>query len=492
MEIKQSIEIKPKLSQQLVMTPQLKMAIQLLQLSRLELQDKLNQELEENPVLESIAEEAIVTEEKVEASKEAVTDNLKSLDVLDSSDIKKGEDFPYKKTDDVNWYKYIENSNYDSESPSYSYEKEDSEDQVSFESITPKKESLLDHLVWQIRMSNFSEAEEQFCLLVIGNLNEDGYLSKDVTVKELAEEVGLEEDEAEEVLKEIQEFDPIGVASRDLRECLLVQAKVLHLPSIVENILSNYLDKLEKKNYIYIARKLKTTIENVIEAAKMISNLEPRPSRNFVGDETIYITPDLYVRKVGDDYIVEPNDDGLPRLRISRYYRMAMYKDPNANEYIKQKLNNAKWLIHAIEQRRRTILKVAECIIEKQRDFFDFGPEYLRPMVLRDVAQSLGLHESTISRVTNNKYMHTPYGIFKLKFFFNSGINRENEDQIASEGVKRKIKEITDKEDKKRPLSDQTIVELLKKDGIIIARRTVAKYREMLGILPSSKRKQLY
>jgi RNA polymerase sigma-54 factor len=291
----------------------------------------------------------------------------------------------------------------------------------------------------------------------------------------------------------IQRFDPVGVASRDLRECLLVQARTFGLDQLVLDVLDKHLGNLEKKNYAAIAKDLKCAVEEVYDVAQVIAELEPRPGRNFITEEPQYITPDVYVHKVGEKYFVQANDDGMPKLKISGFYRAAMAGDPKAKEYIQGKLRSAQWLIRSIDQRRKTIVKVTECIVDKQMEFFELGIEYLKPMILRDVAETVGMHESTISRVTSNKYVHTPRGIFELKYFFNSAIRRDDgQDDIASESVKQAIKKIITEEDHKNPHSDQKIVEILASDGIMIARRTVAKYREMLGILSSSKRKKYF
>jgi RNA polymerase sigma-54 factor len=353
------------------------------------------------------------------------------------------------------------------------------------------KESLADHLRWQLRMTVVSEDEEHFINLVIGNLDPDGYL-KEPPMEDLAREAGLELEDAEEVLKMVQMFDPVGVASRDLRECLLVQADALELDIDVVDIIERHLHNLEKRNYQAIAKDLDLTLEDVYEAVKIVSNLEPRPARNYVTEEPRYIVPDVYVHKVGDRYFVVANDDGMPRLKISSFFRSAMDANPDAKEYVQNKLRSAQWLIRSIDQRRRTIVRVTECIVEKQRDFFEKGVDYLKPMILRDVAETVEMHESTISRVTTSKYVHTPQGIFELKYFFNSSIKRTSQDDIASESVKNKIREIVSSEDPRRPHSDQRIVTLLSQQGIVIARRTVAKYREMLGILSSSKRKKYF
>jgi len=345
--------------------------------------------------------------------------------------------------------------------------------------------------------------------LIIGNLDDKGYLdlagierpdgtrTPDLTIEDLAEEAGLHPDDAPLVLEMIQNFDPIGVASRDLRECLLVQARALGYEEDDNEviIIKHHIKHLEKHNYQAIAREMKIPLEDVYEAAKEIQNFESRPARNFSDQDerSIGITPDVYVIKDGENFRVLDNDRGIQRLFINEALTKRLMQDPSAKEFIGEKLRNAQWLIRAIEQRRKTIIRVAECIVEKQRPFFERGVAHLRPMILRDVAEAVGMHESTISRVTTNKYMHTPQGLFELKYFFNSSIRRVANEDIASESVKQAIKKIIDTEDKVNPMSDQAIVErLAKEEGIKIARRTVAKYREMLGILASSKRKRLF
>jgi RNA polymerase sigma-54 factor len=291
----------------------------------------------------------------------------------------------------------------------------------------------------------------------------------------------------------LQLFDPIGVAARDLRECLLVQANHLGMDELVIKVLEGHIQDLEKRNYQAIAKKLCVDIEEIYDVAQVIAELEPRPARSFVSGEPQYIVPDVWVHKVGDKYFVAANDDGMPKLKISGFYRAAMKGDATAKEYIQNKLRSAQWLIRSIDQRRKTIERVTECIVAKQSEFFEKGIEFLKPMILRDVAEEVGMHESTISRVTSNKYVATPRGVFELKFFFNSAIRRDaGDDDIASESVKQAIKKLCDGEDPKHPHSDQKLVELLTKDHIVIARRTVAKYREMLGILSSSKRKKYF
>lgn len=473
MELRQQL----KMVQQLVMTPQLQQAIKLLQLSRTELVDMVSQELEENPVLEELADasERALQQENTVQERVEVTSQPTDREAVSGAN-------------DIDWEKYLEN--YANQAPTPGYQAP-ADGLPTLDATLGSKESLADHLRWQLRMATVSEAEEHFINLVIGNLDGDGYF-KEPSLEDLARESGLELEDAEEVLKMIQLFDPVGVAARDLRECLLVQAEALELDADVLDIIDRHLQNLEKHNYQAIARDLDLPLEDIYEAVKIVAGLEPRPARNFVTEEPRYIVPDVYVHRVGDRYFVVANDDGMPRLKISNFFRSAMDADPDAREYVQNKLRSAQWLIRSIDQRRRTIVKVTECIVEKQREFFEKGVDYLKPMILRDVAESVEMHESTISRVTTAKYVHTPQGIFELKYFFNSSIRRTSEDDIASESVKSKIRDIVSAEDPKRPYSDQKIVSMLGQNGIVIARRTVAKYREMLGILSSSKRKKYF
>jgi RNA polymerase sigma-54 factor len=472
MELRQSL----KLVQQLVMTPQLQQAIKLLQLSRTELVDMVQQELEENPVLEELAEtpERALPETEIQDRAEVTSQPTEREAVSGANEI--------------DWEKYLEN--YANQAPTPSFQAP-TDGLPTLDATLGTKESLADHLRWQLQMATVSEEEEHFVNLIIGNLDADGYF-KEPSLEDLAKEAGLDMEDAEEVLKMVQMFDPVGVAARDLRECLLVQAEALELDADVLDIIDRHLPNLEKHNYQAIARDLDLSLEDVFEAVKIVAGLEPRPARNFVTEEPRYIVPDVYVHRVGERYFVVANDDGMPRLKISNFFRSAMDADPDAREYVQNKLRSAQWLIRSIDQRRRTIVKVTECIVEKQREFFEKGVDYLKPMILRDVAESVEMHESTISRVTTAKYVHTSQGIFELKYFFNSSIRRTSEDDIASESVKSKIRDIVSAEDPKRPHSDQKIVSMLGQHGIVIARRTVAKYREMLGILSSSKRKKYF
>jgi RNA polymerase sigma-54 factor len=493
LELKQQL----KLSQQLVMTPQLQQAIKLLQLSRMELVDLVREEMVENPVLE----DGLETTEKSQAEQQEQRGEDMSLEGVDqerpppaeavaatpetTSEVKADEGA----VREIDWENYLENYSYAPPMPAY---RPNSDDLPSIENTLTRKPSLFDHLVWQLKLNNLTEQDENIGMLIIGNLDPNGYL-KDATLEEIAEECSVVVQHTERVLQRIQEFDPVGVAVRDLKECLQIQAvQAGEDDEVVTRIIQDHMSNLERKNYQAIARDLKEPLEEIYEAVKVIASFHPKPGRLYSDEEPVYITPDVYVHKVGDKYFVVPNDDGLPKLKISSFYRTALSGSPQAREYIQDKLRSAQWLIRSIQQRQRTIVKVTESIVKFQREFFDRGINYLKPLILRDVAEDISMHESTISRVTTNKYVHTPQGIYELKFFFNSGINRTDGDEIASESVKSKIKGIIAKEDVRKPYSDQKIVELLHDQNIDIARRTVAKYREQLGILSSSKRKQLF
>jgi len=469
-----------KLTQQLIMTPQLQMAIKLLQLSRLELLNTIRKELEENPTLEEEIHEVSSEESLDGQSDKASTDSASTEEVTIKENIRE---------DDIDWNNYI-NEYSSSGRTHFEAERKESPD---FESFIAHKESLRDHLLWQLLMTSPTQEEEKIGSLIVGNLNEDGYL--EASVENLTTMSGSDPDKIEQVLSLMQTFDPTGVCARDLRECLLIQARYYDLDdTIVIKIIENHLNHLENKNYRAIAKSLKISIEDVITAVKVIKGLEPRPGREFAEEEAQYINPDVFVYKLENEFVILVNDDGMPRLHVNNFYKNA-FKDggtfsDDAKEYIQEKMRSATWLIRSIHQRQKTIYKVMESILKFQRSFFEKGIAYLKPMVLRDVAEDIGMHESTISRVTTNKYVHTPRGIFELKYFFNSSIQRVQGDAIASASVQEKIRQIIESEDPKKPYSDDKISKLLKESNISIARRTVAKYREMMRVLPSNKRKE--
>ena len=477
------------MTQQLVMTPQLQQAIKLLQLSRMELVDLVREEMLENPVLEDQDDGSAESKEDREKVS-SIDTQAKKADPTNDDRSTKEVPTDDKTVSDIDWETYLDSYTM---SPAVPSMRQQDDDLPTLEATLSSQSSLTEHLTWQLKLSGFSEEEEAVAAVIIGNLDAGGYF-REPTIEEVAELVGVPVDLAESVLQALHKFDPVGIAARDLSECLLVQARHIGTDDdVLVAMVTRHLHNLENKNYQAIAKDLKEPLEEIYEAAKVITTLDPRPGRQYSLDDVRYITPDVYVYKLGDKFFVVPNDDGLPKLRISNFYKSALSNgEATTREYVQTKLRSAQWLIRSIQQRQRTIIRVTESIVKFQREFFEKGIGFLRPMVLRDVAEDIGMHESTISRVTTNKYVSTPQGIYELKFFFNSAIGRSNGDEIASESVKNKIKDLVAAEDPRKPCSDQAITKLLKEQGIEIARRTVAKYREQLGILSSSKRKQVF
>jgi RNA polymerase sigma-54 factor len=476
LELRQSL----KLTQQLIMTPQLQQAIKLLQLSRLELLENIYQELETNPLLEDTQGDVYENEQRGEGEIPETTleQPLREIEIVE----KVGEDF--------DWESYLDEYNV---STPVLMERDSAEEPPSFDQRLTRKNSLYEHLIWQIRLLDMTREQQETAAIIAGNLNKDGYL--DASLDEIAEMAEATLEQVESALYQVQRLDPPGVAARDLRECLLIQAENLGVQdALVTEIIKKHLQYLENKNYQGLVRILKKPPEEIRQAITVILHFNPRPGKDFGEDEIQYISPDIYVTKVDNEFMIVLNEDGLPKLRVSSYYKDALSSESASSsetkEYIQNKLRSAAWLIRSIHQRQRTIYKVAQSIINFQRDFLERGVAHLKPMILRDVAEDVGMHESTISRVTTNKYMHTPQGIFELKYFFNNSISSFVGDPVASESVKERIRQIVQDEDASAPLSDHEIVELLEKENISIARRTVAKYREVLGILPSSKRRE--
>jgi RNA polymerase sigma-54 factor len=469
-----------KLTQQLIMTPQLQMAIKLLQLSRLEMLDTIRQELEENPALEEVQESG--SDENLTEQPEATNSDASPTEEVTIEE---------KIHDDIDWSIYLGEYNTPGR---VTYEAED-KDAPRYEAFIAPKKSLQDHLLWQFLMTKPARKEEKVASLIVGNLNKDGFL--DCSVEEIAMMSDTPVEEVETILTKMQTFDPIGVCARDLRECLLIQAKHFGFENtIITDIISNHLHDLEKKNYKGICKALKTSLDELIAAVDVIKAFEPKPGRQFSEETPQYINPDIYVYKLDNDFVVMLNDDGMPKLRVNSFYKNTISRGKKisgeAEDYIQDKIRSAAWLIKSIHQRQKTIYKVMKSILGFQREFFEKGIAHLKPMVLRDVAQDIGMHESTISRVTTNKYAYTPQGIFELKYFFNSSIKRAQGGNIASASVQEKIRQIILNENPKKPYSDDKISQLLKEEHHIhIARRTVAKYREMLKVLPSNKRKQI-
>ncbi len=524
-----AIELKQQLriSQQLVMTPQLQQAIKLLQLNQQELVDLVQDELQENACLEeddreeaTAGERSDETPEQVRAEDEArepaaesegeastaeadlelrelsadldaVSDELAPPSV--DSD---GAESPSvaDKIADVQWDDYMESN------PLTGLEgrgRGDDDNRPSIEASLTRAPNLAEHLNWQIQLSDFNVEEVALTEWIIGNLDEKGYLG--ATVEEVAAQAQADPQAVEAVLIKIQQLDPAGVAARDLRECLLIQLRMLNWSNpLVSQMVEDHMDLLQRRDFKRLARIFDSSVGEVSEAVRLVGTLEPRPGRAFGGDEPVYIIPDIYVYKVSGEFHILLNEEGLPRLKINSVYRAVLSEGRtsgsegrDAKHYVQDKVRSAMWLIKSIHQRQRTIYKVTESIIRYQQDFFESGVSSLKPLNLRDVADDIGMHESTVSRVTTNKYMHTPQGIFELKYFFNSSISRVQGEAVASESVKEEIRKLVAAEDPCRPFSDQRIVEELKKINIDIARRTVTKYREALNILSSTRRREV-
>jgi RNA polymerase sigma-54 factor len=479
LEIRQNL----KLTQSLIMTQKLQQAIKLLQLSRMELVGEITQALETNPVLEDDQFE----EEKPATEDESVLGNLANGD--GSPEESKTDTESKSATEEWDWDSFLKDRLMPA--PVGEYEEREA---LPFESLNAQKTTLRSHLIWQLKMAELDEEGEAIGQLIIGNLDKDGYLR--VSLEEIAAEMGdIDPARVEQVLQIVQGFDPPGVAARSLQECLQLQLKLQGITDpLVLAMVDRHLTNLGNKNYHAIARDLKVSLERVVEAGDIIANLEPKPGRGFDAEEADYISPDVHVEKVGNEYVIRLNDDGLPKLRVNSFYLDALRspdKLPDSvKSYIQKHLDNALWFIRSIHQRQKTLYRVTESIVRFQREFLDHGLSHLKPLTLRQVAEDVQMHESTISRVTTNKYVYTPQGVFDLKFFFNSAINMSLGDQIASESVKEKIRQIVQSEDSENPLSDQEIADMLRRQDVIIARRTVAKYRGMLGVLSSSKRKK--
>jgi RNA polymerase sigma-54 factor len=465
------------------MTQKLQQAIKLLQLSRMELVGEITQALETNPVLEDDQFE----EEKVAGEDELGLGKLADGEAQPAEGATEAESKSV--SEEWDWDSFLKDRLMPT--PVGEYEEREA---LPFESLNAQETTLRSHLIWQLQMAKLDDEGETIGLLIIGNLDKDAYLR--VSVEEIAAEMGgIDPARVEQVLEIVQSFDPPGVAARTLKECLQLQLKFRGIDDpLVLAIVDRHLTNLGNKNYHAIARDLKVSLEKVVEAGDLIANLEPKPGRGFDSEEADYINPDVHVEKVGNEYVIRLNDDGLPKLRVNSYYLEALRgpdKLPDSvKSYIQKHLDNALWFIRSIHQRQKTLYRVTESIVRFQREFLDHGLSHLKPLTLRQVAEDVQMHESTISRVTTNKYVYTPQGVFDLKFFFNSAINMSLGDQIASESVKEKIRQIVQSEDAENPLSDQEIADMLRRQDVIIARRTVAKYRGMLGVLSSSKRKK--
>jgi RNA polymerase sigma-54 factor len=488
MALEQKLSLK--LAQKLVMTPSLQQAIKLLQMTRMELQTVVSQELVENPVLEEGDE--TFEEEGEEETPEASPEDEKTDDgELDHEESMNDIDL------DAYFNEYLEGS----VGPSIFEAREG----PPLENTLTREPDLYDHLLWQLHLTELDARQREIAELIIGNLDPEGFL---VATLEEIREMGQQEltdeeyteDEVREALRLVQSFDPPGIACQDLQESLLHQLNSLGEPedSLTRRVITEAWDLFLRRQFQAIAREFGVKLARLEPVVERIRTLELRPGRKFSTERTHYVEPDVYITKVSEKYVIVLNDDGMPRLRISNAYRNMLRKmaknrgHSEARQFIKEKLRSAVWLIKSLDQRQRTIYKVSDSIVRQQRGFLEKGVDYLRPMVLRDVADDIGMHESTVSRVVSNKYMHTPRGLYPMKYFFHSGIDREFGADISSLSVKRKIQQQIQEEDPRRPLSDSELTRILQREGINIARRTVAKYRDELGVPSSTNRKQIF
>jgi RNA polymerase sigma-54 factor len=468
-----------RLSQKLILTPQLQQAIKLLQLPHLELSQFLSQELVENPLLEESFDEVSLDD--------LTPEERDSMEIEDSSEDDAGA--PLEKLMNFSVDEYFEERS--SDGRDMGYFNPGTVTPPSFDQFLSRKPDLYDHLLWQLRMSNAPEDVKKVGEIVIGNIDENGYLI--ASMEEMRDAAETPVEKVEEAVRLVQSFDPVGVGARSVTECLLLQLRALNLQgTVAEKIVANNMDELEKKKYASVAGQYNLPLSDIMAAVKIIEGLEPKPGRNFSNTSTNYIVPDVYLAKTTDGYQIILNDEGLPRLRVNSFYRKLIQQN-NAypkedKQFLIEKLRSAVGLLKSLDQRNRTIYRVTETLLDLQKDFFQKGVESLKPLTLKDVASALNLHESTVSRVTSNKYLSCEHGIFGFRYLFSSALH-SGMGNVSSTSVKNVIKKIVTEEDSEKPLSDQHIAEMLKKTGVVIARRTVAKYRDELGI-PSQIRRR--
>ncbi len=480
----QRLQLQQKMSQRLIMTPQMQQSIQLLQLSTLELSEMLQEEMVENPMLE-VEEFTERSDRSIDEQQEAVPEEAAPVaDLTDTGHIELDE----------NWTDYFSDSSdlgFVNSGSSFTGEAEEEETNQQMAQV----ESLKDHLIWQLGVSTHNEQEYQIGEYILDQLDENGFFP--LAVEDVAQTFDVDVDTVLAVLKIIHGFDPPGVGARTLSECLEIQCRHLQIDDDdIIAVVRDHLELLERKRFKEIARELGVTEMHVQEIADIIGALDPYPARQYQQSNVEYITPDVFIERVDGEWQVRVNDEGAPPLRISRKYREMLHNRNGLSngeyDFIKKKFQSAIWLIRNIEQRRRTLYRVTKAIMEKQVDFLEEGLTSLKPMKLRDIADELGIHEATVCRVVNKKYVQTPRGLFELKYFFSTGLDATGREDMAAKSVMEIIRTLIDDEDSHRPLSDQKITELLHRDyNLNIARRTVAKYREKMDILPTSRRKRI-
>ncbi len=484
-----NLKLDVKLTQKLALTPQLQQAIKLLQLPQLDLVQAINQELQENPFLEDSLEEEISQAEQTEEEK---------TKEQDSPSDGRDDDWPTEIPSTIEkMFSYSVDDYFEdraSDGRDVGYFTPGIEEAPSFEQFARKTESLYEHLNWQLNLLNIPDDIRDIARQIIGNLDEKGYLK--LSEEEIARMTGTTVDKVHEAIKAVQSLDPPGIGARDLKECLLIQLKEINLSgTLVEKIVQEDLDLLQKHDYRAIARKHNCTEEDVILAFKIISELEPKPARNFYTHEGNYIVPDVFVERDGEGgFRIILNEEGIPRLRLNNYYRRLLQQKEKLTreekKFLTEKLRSAVWLLKTLDQRNRTIYRVTESIVKFQKEFFERGPQFLKPLNLKDVAEDIGMHESTISRVTLNKYLSCEHGIFPFRYFFSTAI-KTSQGSVSNTLVKDMIRKLIDEENPQKPYSDSQIAEMLKAKGIKIARRTVAKYREEMKIPSHTERKRL-
>ncbi|MBF0177939.1 MAG: RNA polymerase factor sigma-54 [Magnetococcales bacterium] len=496
------LELKLRMGLQLVMTPQLQMAIRLLQMSSMDLAEYLQEELERNPLLERVedgSEEGLGSDVNLEGDRgrddtsAEILPNEMLLNRQDSESLLEGlpgegkegqleADLPV----DASW------SDIYADAPAFEHELNNSSEAPPLENTLVRSKTLADHLMWQLGLSAVSEKEQVIGTALVDAIDDNGYLVGDL--QGIAEITGYLLDDVEDALILVQSFEPAGVGARNLAECLRLQLKNLGMAHAPYVDLLDHLDDLGRRDFRKLARVLKLDEKELADAVSVIHSLNPKPGLAFGSDNAGYVAPDVFVRKINGEWVVEVNPETVPKLRLNRYYQEAMdgRLSPQDKRFLAENARSAQWLIKSLEQRSSTIFRVAESIVRFQKDFLEYGQEHLKPLILKHVAEDVGVHESTTSRVTSNKYMHTPRGIFELKYFFSSSLASNDSDEThSSEAVKYKIRKLVESESSRRPFSDEKIAKYLEEHGIVVARRTVAKYREAMGIPSSSRRKQI-